>query len=125
MASCPAQRGLPRLLEAATRTVALDPRMAAGHFRLACYYDLLGEERLAEDHLHKALTLEPDNPLMLGVQAGSAAQQGRLDEAIDLQRRAVARDPVSAVIISNLGHMLYAAGRLEEARVELTAGRSS
>ena len=116
----PRATGLPRLLEAATRTVALDPRMAAGHFRLACYYDLLGEERLAEDHLHKALTLEPDNPLMLGVQAGSAARQGRFDEAIDLQRRAVARDPVSAVTISNLGQMLYAAGRFEEARVELT-----
>jgi TolB-like protein/DNA-binding winged helix-turn-helix (wHTH) protein len=47
----PRATGLPRLLEAATRTVALDPRMAAGHFRLCCYYDLLGEERLAEDHL--------------------------------------------------------------------------
>ena len=82
--------------------------------------DLLGDERLTEDHLHKALTLEPDNPLMLSVQAGSAAQHGRFDEAIDLQRRAVARDPVSAVLINNLGHMLYAAGRLEEARVELT-----
>ena len=115
----PRATGLPRLLAAATRTVALDPRMAAGHFRLGCYYDLLGEERLAEDHLHKALTLEPDNPLMLSIQAGSAAQQGRLDEAIDLQRRAVAADPLSAVTISNTGHMLFAAGRLEEARVEL------
>ena len=115
----PRATGLPRLLEAATRTVALDPRMAAGHFRLGCYYDLLGEERLAEDHLHKALTLEPDNPQLLGAQAGSAAERGRLDEAIDLQRRSVARDPVSAVFISNLGHTLYAAGRFEEARVEL------
>jgi len=116
----PRATGLPRLLEAARRTVALDPRMAAGHFRLACYYRMVGDERLTEDHLRKALTLEPDNPLMLNVQAGSAAQHGRFDEAIDLQRRAVARDPVSAVLINNLGHMLYAAGRLEEARVELT-----
>ena len=116
----PRATGLPRLLEAATRTVALDSRMAAGHFRLTCYYSLVGEERLAEDHHRKALTLEPDNPLMLGAQAGSAAEQGRLDEAIDLLRRAVARDPVSATAISTLGRMLYAAGRLEEARVELT-----
>jgi TolB-like protein/DNA-binding winged helix-turn-helix (wHTH) protein/Tfp pilus assembly protein PilF len=116
----PRATGLPRLLEAATRTVALDPRMAAGHYRLACYYSLVGEERLAEDHYRKALTLEPDSPLLLGVQAGWAAQQGRLDEAIDLQRRVVARDPVSAMAITNLGSILYAAGRLEEARVELT-----
>jgi tetratricopeptide (TPR) repeat protein len=111
--------GLPRLLEAATKAVALDPDLPEKHVRLAYYCHLIGEADRAEAHWQKALTLEPANPLVLGVQAGFAAEDGRLDEAIDFQRRAAAADPVSAVALGNLGHFLFAAGRLEEARVEL------
>jgi TolB-like protein/Flp pilus assembly protein TadD len=111
--------GLPRLREAASKAVALDPTMAAGHLRLATYYFIVGEKSLAESHSRKALALEPANMLILGVRAGDAAKQGRLDEAIEFQRRAAAVDPLSAVTLGTLGGYLFAAGRLEEARVEL------
>jgi TolB-like protein/DNA-binding winged helix-turn-helix (wHTH) protein/Flp pilus assembly protein TadD len=115
----PREAGLPRLLEAATRAVALDPHIASGHLRLAHYYWLVGDHRQVEEHWQQALTLEPTNPLVLSVQAGAAAHEGRLDEAIELQRRVAAADPLSATTVGNLGHMLFTAGRLEEARVEL------
>jgi TolB-like protein/DNA-binding winged helix-turn-helix (wHTH) protein/Flp pilus assembly protein TadD len=115
----PRSEGLPRLLEAARKVVALDPGMPEGHLRLARYYSMVGEKGIADGHYRKALALGPANPLTLGFQAGAAAQRGRIDEAIELQRRAAAADTLSAVAINNLGYMLFAAGRLEEAKVEL------
>ena len=114
----PLESGLPRLLEAATKSVALDPRMAAGHLRLGCYYRLVGERRRAEHHNARAFRLEPANPLTIGIQAGLAAERGQFDEAIALQRRIVAADPLSATYINHLGGYLFAAGRLEEARMQ-------
>jgi TolB-like protein/Tfp pilus assembly protein PilF len=113
------ETGLPRLLEAAQKAIALVPDLAEGHVRLANYHYLAGHEKLASEHLARAARLDPPNPLILATQAGIAAGEGRLDQAIALQRRLVADDPLSAVVANNLGHMLFAAGRLDEARVQL------
>ena len=72
--------------------------MAQGHVRLGCYYELIGDKRLAKVHFDRASNLEPSNPLVLGIQAGMAAERGRFDEAIALQRRVVAADPLSPYI---------------------------
>jgi len=115
----PRETGLPRVLEAAQRAIALDPNLAEAHVRLANYYYLAGDDHLADEHFARAAMLHPSDPLVLGIQAGIAAKEGRLDQAIELQRQIASADPLSAVVVNNLGHMLFAAGRLDAARVEL------
>lgn len=111
--------GLPRLLEAAQNAIRHDPGMAEGYLRLANYYWLSGDEPRAREHMKRGASLNPNSPLVLGLQAGTAAQKGRYDEAIALQRRVIALDPLSAMYVGNLGSYLYAAGRLEEAKAAL------
>ena len=52
---------------------------------------------------------------MLRRAATLAGNLGRMDEAIELDRRAVAQDPLSAASYNNLGLHLHGAGQLAEA----------
>lgn len=115
----PRAQGLSSLRAAAEKALALDPGLADAHLRLAGYRRLIGDLHGRDEHLRRALELEPDSPLVLGMLASERLQEGRFDEAIELQRRAVEVDPLSAVGRYNLGSMLYFAGRLAEAKTEL------
>jgi len=113
--------GLPKVRDTAERALALDPRLADAHLRLAAYLGSVGELRKRDEHLRKALELEPDSPLVLSTLAGNAAHDGQFDTAIALQRRAVEADPLSTLARYNLGSILYLAGRRDEAKSELLA----
>jgi DNA-binding winged helix-turn-helix (wHTH) protein len=113
------EQGLSKMRDAAERALELDPRLAEAHLRLAAYRSIVGDRRERDQHLRKALALEPDNPLVLSVYASHAAQDGRLDAAVGLQRRAVEADPLSTSSRYNLGVFLYLAGRLAEAKAEM------
>jgi DNA-binding winged helix-turn-helix (wHTH) protein/thioredoxin-like negative regulator of GroEL len=115
----PAAQALPRVRDAAERALALDPQLAEAHVRLAMYQRRTGNLAGSAEHLGKASALEPDDPLVLSLSASSAAEEGQLDAAVELQRRAVERKPLSAVHRRNLVAMLTMAGRLQEAQVEL------
>jgi DNA-binding winged helix-turn-helix (wHTH) protein/Tfp pilus assembly protein PilF len=115
----PREQGLPKLLDAAERALAIDPGNAEAHLRLAAYWRSIGDPQRKDEHRRLALELEPDSPLVLVTLASDMQQEGRFDEAIDLQRRAVEADPLSLVTRYNLGSMLYQAGRLQEAETEL------
>jgi TolB-like protein/DNA-binding winged helix-turn-helix (wHTH) protein/Tfp pilus assembly protein PilF len=114
----PREAGLAKLLDAARKTIAYEPRSAEGHLRLANYHWLRGDRAAAAEFFRKGSALNPDSSLVLGFQAGDAAEQGRYDEAVMLQRRVVSLDPVSPTSINNLGGFLLAAGRFEEAKAE-------
>jgi adenylate cyclase len=114
----PREVGLPKLFDAARNAIEYDPELAEGHVRLAHYYWLMGEREKGRAQFARAAALNPNSPLVLGNQAGWAAQEGRYDEAIALARRVVSLDPLSAVYISNLGGYLFAAGQLEEAKAQ-------
>jgi TolB-like protein/DNA-binding winged helix-turn-helix (wHTH) protein len=115
----PLEAGMPRLLEAAQNALRYDPGLAEAHLRLAGYYWLKGEPIKSKEHMRRGAQLNPNSPLLLGWQAGAAMDEDRYDEAIAIQRRAVALDPLSALSVGNLGGFLFAAGRLEEAKAEL------
>jgi TolB-like protein/DNA-binding winged helix-turn-helix (wHTH) protein len=117
----PRDIGLPRIRDAALKAVALDPEWADGHVRLGRYYHLVGDGAAARRHFERANALDPDSPLVLGGRAGHAAEQGRIQEAVALQRRAAAVDPLTVVTVSNLANFLYYAGELEEARATVNA----
>jgi TolB-like protein/DNA-binding winged helix-turn-helix (wHTH) protein/tetratricopeptide (TPR) repeat protein len=104
---------------AALEAVELDPALPVAHLRLGQHYAQAGDRARAEAHFAKARELDPDDVLLLSMQAGHALSQGDPDQAVEYQSRAVTLDPLSAVQHNNLGSYLKAAGRYEEALVEM------
>jgi tetratricopeptide (TPR) repeat protein len=104
-------------LQAVERALALEPGLAEAQVRAAQYYWPVDHAR-AFEHWNKALSLDPNSPLVLGVAAGIDAYGGRLDEAIEWQQRAVALDPLGFASRVNLAIWLLADGRLEDAKVQ-------
>jgi TolB-like protein/DNA-binding winged helix-turn-helix (wHTH) protein len=105
-------------LEAIQQALSLGPGIAEVHVRAAQYYWWLGDWRRSDEHCKLAIALNPSDALVLGVSAYKAVYKGHLHEAIALQRRAVAVDPLSAPGRANLGNFLAAAGELQEAEAE-------
>jgi DNA-binding winged helix-turn-helix (wHTH) protein/Flp pilus assembly protein TadD len=115
----PREINLPKVRAAAQKALDLDPRLAEAHLRMAMYLWAVGNnDSAARGHFEKAAALEPNDPLVLAVLAGDAADKGRWEEAIVLQRRASAADPLSPIAAGNLASYLFLAGRIEEAKRE-------
>jgi TolB-like protein/DNA-binding winged helix-turn-helix (wHTH) protein/Tfp pilus assembly protein PilF len=108
--------------EAVDQALSLGPNLAESHVRAAQYFWDLGDPGNADLHCKRAIVLNPSDAMVLSVSASKAVVGGRLDEAISLQRRAVAIDPLSAVNHFNLGIYLTAVGDLADAKVELEKG---
>lgn len=106
---------------AARKAVELDPRLAVAQARLGQYYLETSDRKRGEGHLRKALALDPDEPLVAGYTCSIAVLRGELDEATSVQRRVVVRDPLSTTDRINLGVLLLAAGRPDEAMSEFLA----
>ena len=104
---------------AAERAVALAPDLAEAQIRLAQYEITLGKVDVARPHLERARQLDPGDPLVLSIGLSDAIYEGRIADAIEIQRRVVAIDPLSASHRGNLGAMLTMAGRLPEALAEM------
>jgi adenylate cyclase len=104
---------------AVERAIASDPGLAEGHMRAAQYYWLIGKQDTANAELARAVALDPQDPLVLGAIMSEYISDGRIAEAVEVQRRIVALDPLSASSRSNLGAFLTVVGRLDEAQAEL------
>ena len=112
----PVAEGYARAREAVARSLALEPELAEGHARLGwirMFHDW--DWRGAEASYARALELEPGNVMVLRMAGVLADNQGRLEEAIGLNRRALEQDPLSAATYHNLGMALYAADHFAEA----------
>lgn len=105
--------------KAIEQALSLGPGIAEVHVRAAQYYWWLGDWRTSDEHCKLAIALNPSDSLVLSVSASKAIVMGNLHEAVALQRRAVAVDPLSAPGRANLGSYLEAAGELKEAEAEL------
>jgi tetratricopeptide (TPR) repeat protein len=81
------------------------------------FYDWSGAEKIFRD----ALAAAPDNVNVLHWLSHVLSFQGRFDEAIDIARRAVAVDPLSNIMRTNLAYILVDAGQFDEA---LQVGRA-
>jgi TolB-like protein/tetratricopeptide (TPR) repeat protein len=111
----PVAEGFERSREAAEKALSLEPDLAEGHAQLGrvqLVHDW--DFRAAEVSYRRALEIAPGNSSVLDGASVLAYKLGRLDEALDLSRRVLAQDPLSAAFWHNLGLTAHAAGRLEE-----------
>jgi len=93
----PAAEGHRLAREAVERALALNPNLAEAHTQMGRIkhqvdFDWAG----ADSSFQRAVTLDPGNPEVVRMAAGSAAMLGRFDEALQLNRRAVDLDPLNA-----------------------------
>ena len=105
--------------EALERALEIDPDFAGAHVRLARVLARRGDLKRSRAAFERAAELEPGHPLVLFGRSRQSILEGRYDEAAELERRAVASDPLSAIYRGNLGRTLLAAGRNEAALSEL------
>ncbi|VTZ24964.1 TPR repeat-containing protein [Methylocella tundrae] len=121
------QRAHKQYAEAiATYTRAIDQANKTGKASWALYYFRgISYERdkkwpLAEADFKQALTLYPDQPLVLNYLGYSWVDQGvNLDEAFAMLHKAVELQPTDGYIVDSLGWANYKLGRYDEAVKEL------
>jgi len=101
------------ILEAAARTF---PKDANTLYQLADMYKDAGRNPDAEKALRQLLSVEPANANALNYLGYLLALRGdRLDEAIDLVRKALVAEPDNGAFLDSLGWVYYRKGDLGEA----------
>ena len=111
------REGLPKGRGAAQKAIELDPMLADGYVamgyaRMNFDWDWPG----AEKHFKRALELSPQSPLALDAYANFLLfVRGRLDEAVAVLNRALALDPFSPALHSDLGVFYFNFGQFDRA----------
>ena len=111
--------------EAAAKAVALGPDLPEAYstrasIRSATQWDWEG----ARADFERALALSPENADAVGDYVLYVLRPlGRLEEAIDLARKAAALDPLNGRRWTGLGGLLICAGRLDEGRAAIERSR--
>jgi len=119
--AAPPRAVMPRAKVAARTALDLDDGLAEAHTSLAAalvWFDWDWEA--SEREFKRAIELNPHYAVAhhwYGSVLLSA--QGRFDEALASERRALELEPLSLVINSNLGFICYQAGRFDEAKGHL------
>jgi len=105
------------------RALEIEPSHAEAHVRLARYNLYKGNLAASRSLMNRAFQLAPNDPLVLATRAVLARLDGRFQDALDLERRAVAVNPLSALYRFNFGRWLLGAGRFEEGLKQLVRAR--
>lgn len=105
-------------VEAARRAITLAPDLAAGYARLGHAYRVRGQADAALAQLRLASDVDPDDPETLEELAGIYANLGQFEQAIALQRRAIAAAPGQFRSHTRLGYYYLAIGDLQRAEFE-------
>jgi len=102
------------------QALLLDPNSADAHAALArilFFHDW--DWRATNGEVHRALQADPENASALDWASYLPEQSGRFDQALELPRRAIAKDPLNPNLYLHLGWGYYWANRLDDARVAL------
>ena len=115
----PLEQGLPRARDAITRTLKIDPNYAPAYARLGLIEGsvVLDVAAGARD-IEQGLALDPANLEVLSAAVLVGRLLGRFDQAIELARYLVSRDPVNEQNHDRLAMVYLSAGRLDEALAE-------
>ena len=116
----PREEGYRLAREAVERAIALNPNLAEAHSQMGRIKHQIDFDWPGGDASYqRAAELEPGNPESVRLAGASAAILGRLDEALQLQRRAVDLDPLNAHSWEGLGEIEFRGGKLVEAEADL------
>src|SRR5438552_3115064 len=114
------EEAIAKARASARSALELDPNLADAHWAQGVVLrDLDFNFAGAEAELRRAFELAPQNAAVTSTFAGLIADLGRLDEAVALEQRAIALDPLRGVSHSNLAFTLTAVGRYDEAEAAL------
>lgn len=118
----PPSDAFPKARLAAEAALRADPNLAEAHASLGLVKfqyerDFVGAER----EFHRALELNPNNPIGHQYYADLLKALGRFEEAIREMERAAELDPVSLAISTGLGHVLYLARQNDRAIAQYKA----
>jgi TolB-like protein/DNA-binding winged helix-turn-helix (wHTH) protein/Tfp pilus assembly protein PilF len=105
------------------RALEIDPSLAQAHVRLGRYYMYTGNDAAGRDSFTRACELASNDPLVLSLRSAWLAADGRLEDALELERQAVALNPLSALYHGNFGRALLGAGKWEEGLEQLHRAR--
>jgi TolB-like protein/class 3 adenylate cyclase/Tfp pilus assembly protein PilF len=112
----PIVEGFAKAREAAQRALQLDPDLAEAHAAMGeiqLFYDF--DWKGAGASLQRALELAPGDARILRSASILLADLGRLQESIDMLRRASVLDPLGVPVYRSLARWCLAAGLLDEA----------
>jgi TolB-like protein/DNA-binding winged helix-turn-helix (wHTH) protein len=116
----PREEGYRVAREAVERALALNPNLAEAHAQMGRIKEQIDFDWTGADaSFRRAVELEPGNPDFAIFAADSSNILGRLDEALQLDRRAVDLDPLNALSWRGLGVIEFRGGKLEEAEADL------
>jgi TolB-like protein/Tfp pilus assembly protein PilF len=102
--------------EAVEKALNLEPKLAEAHAqlgRIQASYDW--DMKAAEASYDRALQIAPGSAAALDGASVLAYKLGNFDRALELSRRVLDHDPLSAPVWHNLGLLCHSAGMLEEA----------
>ncbi len=99
-------------IEALTRALSIDPRLADAHSTIAIAYDQLGDVERAEQHYQRATQLEGNNAVAANSYAVFLCRRGRWPDAEPYFRRAVESPtyPTPDIALTNAGICARSAG---------------
>src|SRR5205823_1709174 len=104
----------------AKRALELDPNLSEAHLAQALVLELLDFNFAgAEAEYRRAVELAPHNAPVINDLAILSSELGRLDEAIALEQRAIALEPLRGTFHYARAHDLIALGRYDEAEAEM------
>ena len=109
------QQWRPRAAEAAIKALQIDPGLAEAHATLGYVRHYNWEWEAAEQSLRRAIELNPSNALAHVWYANLLSSRLRLDEAVREVGLARALDPLSLIVNTNVGWVLFMARRNDEA----------
>lgn len=112
----PAATALPQARDAAQRAIAIDDSLAEAHTSLAYFEMNFGSDlNAAAREFERAIELNPSYATAHQWYSRCLVEMQRYDDAVREIRRAESLDPLSLVIIAELGGVYSDAGRIEEA----------
>ena len=110
----------PRARAAAERALEIDPAMAEAFASLGFVaYCFDWDWRAAEGHFRRAIELRPNYPTAHHWYGEFLSTAGRFEEAVASLRQALALDPLSLAVGTDLGATFYYAGDYERGEEEL------
>ena len=122
----PVAEGFPLARDAVNKAIAVDPDYGPAYASLGYLDTVTNDLAAAAQHFERALSLDPQDPVILSGASLLAETLGRVDLAIALANAAIALDPLGIGSYSNRGNYFLEARRWDEAiaSYRMVLGRS-